>query len=186
MLTHRNILANVDAISQVFQLKNDDVMVGVLPFFHSFGFSVTLWLPMSRVRRGVPPTSMDGKTIGEIAAKYRGSILVSTPPSIRDTPGSAARAIRSTFATRSSAPRSSASRSRPRSARSRHHADRRLWRTEMSPVVAVNAPDVDEQGGFQRGSQAGTVGHPLPGVVAKVVDLETGEGPLIGKEGCCW
>jgi acyl-[acyl-carrier-protein]-phospholipid O-acyltransferase/long-chain-fatty-acid--[acyl-carrier-protein] ligase len=53
----------------------------------------------------------------------------------------------------------------------------------MSPVVAVNAPDVDDQGEHQRGSLAGTVGHPLPGVVAKVVDVETGEGPLIGRDG---
>ncbi|HEX9369294.1 MAG TPA: AMP-binding protein, partial [Vicinamibacterales bacterium] len=55
--------------------------------------------------------------------------------------------------------------------------------TEMSPVVAVNAPDVDDHGEHQRGSQAGTVGHPLPGVVAKVVDPETGDGPLIGRDG---
>ena len=55
--------------------------------------------------------------------------------------------------------------------------------TEMSPVVAVNAPDVVDAGMRQRGSQAGSVGHPLPGVVAKVVDPATGEGPLIGQEG---
>jgi acyl-[acyl-carrier-protein]-phospholipid O-acyltransferase/long-chain-fatty-acid--[acyl-carrier-protein] ligase len=55
--------------------------------------------------------------------------------------------------------------------------------TEMSPVVAVNAPDVDDHGEYQRGSLPGTVGHPLPGVVAKVVDPETGEGPLVGKDG---
>src|SRR5207244_7359571 len=35
MLTHRNILANVDAIGQVYELGAGDVMVGVLPFFHS-------------------------------------------------------------------------------------------------------------------------------------------------------
>ena len=50
--------------------------------------------------------------------------------------------------------------------------------TEMAPVVAVNVPDA---GGA--GSRAGTVGRPLPGISAKVVDPETGEGPLIGKEG---
>jgi acyl-[acyl-carrier-protein]-phospholipid O-acyltransferase/long-chain-fatty-acid--[acyl-carrier-protein] ligase len=31
--------------------------------------------------------------------------------------------------------------------------------------------------------KAGSVGHPLPGVAVKVVDVDTGEGPLIGKEG---
>ena len=42
MLTHRNILANVDSAAQLFQLTRDDVMLGVLPFFHSFGFTGTL------------------------------------------------------------------------------------------------------------------------------------------------
>src|SRR5262249_57629410 len=51
--------------------------------------------------------------------------------------------------------------------------------TEMSPVVAVNAPDVDDAGEHQRGSLPGTVGHPLPGVAAKVVDLDTGQRPLV-------
>ena len=33
------------------------------------------------------------------------------------------------------------------------------------------------------GAKFGSVGHPIPGVAAKVVDQETGEGPLIGREG---
>ena len=53
--------------------------------------------------------------------------------------------------------------------------------TEMAPVVAVNVPDA---GGT--GSRAGTVGRPLPGISAKIVDPDTGEGPLVGKKGCCW
>jgi acyl-[acyl-carrier-protein]-phospholipid O-acyltransferase/long-chain-fatty-acid--[acyl-carrier-protein] ligase len=53
----------------------------------------------------------------------------------------------------------------------------------MAPVVAVNAPDFHGHGQHQFGSQPGTVGHALPGVVAKVVDPDTGEGPLIGREG---
>ena len=80
MLSHRNILANVDAIAQVFQLRDDDVMVGVLPLFHSFGFSVTLWLPMvNGFGAAFHPNPMDGKTIGELAETHRGTILVSTP-----------------------------------------------------------------------------------------------------------
>ena len=42
MLTHRNILSNVDAIGQLFELKSTDVLLGVLPFFHSFGFTGTI------------------------------------------------------------------------------------------------------------------------------------------------
>jgi len=44
----------------------------------------------------------------------------------------------------------------------------------------VNVPDAgDAASGVRRGS----VGRPLPGVDAKVVDADTGEGPLVGTEG---
>jgi Acyl-CoA synthetases (AMP-forming)/AMP-acid ligases II len=50
--------------------------------------------------------------------------------------------------------------------------------TEMAPVVSVNVPDA-----AGTGSRAGTVGRPLPGISAKIVDPETGEGSLVDKEG---
>ena len=50
--------------------------------------------------------------------------------------------------------------------------------TEMAPVVAVNVPDA-----AGHGSRAGTVGRPLPGIAAKIVDPDTGQGPLINAEG---
>jgi acyl-[acyl-carrier-protein]-phospholipid O-acyltransferase/long-chain-fatty-acid--[acyl-carrier-protein] ligase len=53
----------------------------------------------------------------------------------------------------------------------------------MSPIVAANVPNISDRGERQVGVKRGSVGHPLPGVVAKVVDVDTGAGPLIGKEG---
>ena len=50
--------------------------------------------------------------------------------------------------------------------------------TEMAPVVAVNVPDA-----AGTGSRPGTVGRPLPGISAKVVDPDTGDGPLIDQRG---
>ena len=47
--------------------------------------------------------------------------------------------------------------------------------TEMSPVVAVNAPDFADDRESQTGTKPGTVGHPLPGVAAKIVHPETYE-----------
>src|SRR5262249_26218212 len=35
----------------------------------------------------------------------------------------------------------------------------------------------------QRGTRVGSVGHPLPGVAAKIVDPVIGEGPLFDREG---
>jgi acyl-[acyl-carrier-protein]-phospholipid O-acyltransferase/long-chain-fatty-acid--[acyl-carrier-protein] ligase len=55
--------------------------------------------------------------------------------------------------------------------------------TEMAPVVSVNVPDVDL--GFDRhaGFKRGTVGHPIPGVAAKIVDAETGADLPPGSDG---
>ena len=45
MLSHYNVGSNIEQIEQIFGLNRKDGMVGVLPFFHSFGFTGTLWLP---------------------------------------------------------------------------------------------------------------------------------------------
>ena len=185
MLSHRNILANVDGVSQVFQLNDADVMVGVLPFFHSFGYSVTLWLPLvSGFGAVFHPNPMDGKTIGEIAEKYRGTILVSTPTFYA---GYIRKCTREQFAHVRYALVGAEKLREPIAAGFKEKFGITLLEgygcTEMSPVVAVNAPDVEDHGEYQRGSLAGTVGHPLPGVVAKIVDPATGEGPLIGQDG---
>jgi len=55
--------------------------------------------------------------------------------------------------------------------------------TEMSPVVAVNRPDVNHGTESQVGTKFGSVGHPIPGVSVMVVDQETGEGPIYGRTG---
>ncbi len=46
MLSHANLLANVDTLAQIFPMKGGDCFIGVLPFFHSFGFTGTLWFPL--------------------------------------------------------------------------------------------------------------------------------------------
>ena len=53
MLSHRNILSNVDAIDQLVKLNDDDVVAGALPFFHSFGFTTTLWTVLTLPPKGV-------------------------------------------------------------------------------------------------------------------------------------
>ncbi|MBI5092578.1 MAG: MFS transporter [Candidatus Hydrogenedentes bacterium] len=48
MLTHYNVSSNLEAALQIFPTVKTDVLVGILPFFHSFGFTGTLWLPLTR------------------------------------------------------------------------------------------------------------------------------------------
>jgi acyl-CoA synthetase (AMP-forming)/AMP-acid ligase II len=54
--------------------------VGVLPFFHSFGFTHTLWFSLVTGAGAVyHPNPMDAKSIGELVRKYHGTLLLTTP-----------------------------------------------------------------------------------------------------------
>ena len=45
MLSHFNIDSNVEAVAQALHIDADDRLLGILPFFHSFGYLATLWFP---------------------------------------------------------------------------------------------------------------------------------------------
>jgi acyl-[acyl-carrier-protein]-phospholipid O-acyltransferase/long-chain-fatty-acid--[acyl-carrier-protein] ligase len=185
MLTHRNVLANVDSIGQVYELTSEDVLVGVLPFFHSFGFTGTLWLPaISGFGVVYHPNPMDARTIGELAGQHRATVIISTPTFcssyIRKCEPDQLRHLRYALV--------GAEKLREPIAlvfKAKFGVDllEGYGCTEMSPVVAVNVPDVQNGRERQRGTHSGSVGHPLPGVAVKVVDPVTGEGPLFDQEG---
>jgi acyl-[acyl-carrier-protein]-phospholipid O-acyltransferase/long-chain-fatty-acid--[acyl-carrier-protein] ligase len=184
-LTHRNLLSNVHSIAQVFDMRPHDVMIGVLPFFHAFGYTGTLWFPLvTGFGAAYHPNPMDAKTIGDLTARHRGTILMSTPTFcsayLRKCEPAQFANLRYIVV--------GAEKLRPALAEAfRERFGVELLEgygcTEMGPVVAANVPDVDHRGVRQKGSRGGTVGHALPGVAAKVVDPETFAGPLFEREG---
>jgi acyl-[acyl-carrier-protein]-phospholipid O-acyltransferase/long-chain-fatty-acid--[acyl-carrier-protein] ligase len=184
-LTHRNVLANVHAVAQVFDMRRNDVMIGVLPFFHAFGYTGTLWFPLlTGFGTAFHPNPMDAKTIGDLTERHKGTILMSTPTFcqsyVRKCEPKQFAHIRYAVV--------GAEKLRPAIAEAfREKFGVTLLEgygcTEMAPVVAANVPDVQDGSIRQRGSRPGTVGQTLPGVAAKVVDPETFEGPLFNKEG---
>jgi acyl-[acyl-carrier-protein]-phospholipid O-acyltransferase / long-chain-fatty-acid--[acyl-carrier-protein] ligase len=184
-LTHRNVLANVHAVAQVFDMRRDDVMIGVLPFFHAFGYTGTLWFPLlTGFGAAYHPNPMEAKTIGELTARHKGTILMSTPTFCASY---VRKCEQDDFGTLRYAV-VGAEKLRPSIAEAfREKFGVELLEgygcTEMGPVVAANTPDVQDGRIRQRGMRGGTVGHPLPGVAAKVVDPDTFEGPLFDREG---
>ncbi|HTM09237.1 MAG TPA: acyl-[ACP]--phospholipid O-acyltransferase [Verrucomicrobiae bacterium] len=176
MLSHHNVLSNIEAFAQLFSVSGEDRMIGVLPFFHSFGFTGTLWFPLiSGLGAVYHSNPLDGKTIGELAAKYRGTILISTPTFyasyLRRIPPEQ-------FATLRYAITGAEKLRQPvaREFKEKYGLDllEGYGATEMAPVISVNIPDVNDGSEHQAGMRFGTVGQPLPGVAVKAVDPETG------------
>jgi len=185
VLTHANLLSNVESLTQVFHMQQHDCFIGVLPFFHSFGLTGTLWFPLLQgCAVAYHPNPMDAKTVGELAATYKGSMLISTPTFAQSY---LRRCTRDQFAHLRYAIVGAEKLRDPLATAFREAFGVGLLEgygcTEMAPVVAANVPDVEAAGRVQVGTKAGSVGHPIPGVAAKVVDPDTGEGPLINREG---
>ena len=175
MLTHSNILANIRQVTQVFMLGAGDKLLGILPFFHSFGFTVTLWLAaVHRIGVVFHPNPLDAKSISELVGRYRVTFLVATPTFLqaymrRCSPehfGSVQYVLvgAEKLPERLSLAFEDVFGIRPLEG---------YGCTECSPVVAVNGPDFRAPGFRQVGSRRGTIGQPLPGVMVRIVDPET-------------
>jgi acyl-[acyl-carrier-protein]-phospholipid O-acyltransferase / long-chain-fatty-acid--[acyl-carrier-protein] ligase len=179
MLSHHNIVANIEGIHQAIPLKTSDRIMGVLPLFHSFGFTGTLWLPLL-AEFGVVyhPNPTDAKTIGETVHKYKATLLISTSTFFA---GYLRRCTKEEFA---SLRYVIAGAEKLREAVVQGYKEKYgitilegYGCTELAPVVSVNVSDVFDGKEKQIGHKPGTVGQPIPGVAVKVIDRDT-ERPL--------
>ena len=173
-----NVASNVQGFDQVIRVKDSDNFLGVLPFFHSFGFTVSLWgamtLPASASYHFNP---LDARTIGKLAHANKSTVVLATPTFLRTymrriepeqfktveivvvgaekMPIALADEFEQKFGIR---------------------PIEGYGTTELSPVAAVNLPEsrattADKKAGLRNAS----VGKPLPGVSARVVSLEDGQ-----------
>ena len=84
LLTHKNIHYDVHGFREMAAFRSSDTIIGVLPFFHSFGYTIALWAPMICDLRGAYHVSpLDAKQIGKLVEKYSGTILMTTPTFLR-------------------------------------------------------------------------------------------------------
>jgi acyl-[acyl-carrier-protein]-phospholipid O-acyltransferase/long-chain-fatty-acid--[acyl-carrier-protein] ligase len=185
MLSHYNILSNIESMEQLFWLGRHDCIAGVLPFFHSFGFTVTIWLPLITGCRAVyHPNPTDAKAIGALVEKYQGTFLLSTPTFCASY---SRHCTREQFASLRFVLVGAEKLREPVAVAFHETFDLDLLEgygcTEMSPVVAVNSPNFEAGRDTQTGNKSGTVGHPVPGVAVKVVDPNTFETLAPNVEG---
>jgi acyl-[acyl-carrier-protein]-phospholipid O-acyltransferase/long-chain-fatty-acid--[acyl-carrier-protein] ligase len=185
MLTHTNISSNIEGLYQVFHTQKSDVVLGIIPLFHSFGFTGALWYPlitgMGVVYHSNP---LDFKVAGELVEKHNVTILMATPTFLmghirKCTPEQFA-SLRYVVA--------GAEKLKERIA----HAFTKKFKieplegygcTELSPIVSVNVPDVVHGNIRQVGAKQGTIGRPLPGITARVVNPDTFDELQAGEDG---
>jgi acyl-[acyl-carrier-protein]-phospholipid O-acyltransferase/long-chain-fatty-acid--[acyl-carrier-protein] ligase len=185
MLSNANISHNVDAIERAVHLNNRDVVLGILPFFHSFGYSVTLWAVMTLGPQGIYHFNpLDAKQIGNLAGKFKATVLLATPTFLRSylrrvtaeqfswldvvvvgaekMPADLFDAFEKKFGVR---------------------PVEGYGTSELSPLVSVNIPPSRSPAKFQRDRVEGSVGRPLPGIAAQVVDPDTNQERCAGEDG---
>jgi len=175
MLSHHNILSNIEAMRMVFRVSAHDNIASALPFFHSLGFTATLWFPLvSGLSAVYHPNPMDAATIARIVREHRSTLLLGTPTFLTTY---LRKATREDFASlRLVITGAEKLKSRLADAFEERFGVRPLegyGATELAPVIALSLPDVELDHVRQPGSKEGAVGHPIPGVAIQVVDPET-------------
>ncbi|WP_231749264.1 AMP-binding protein [Tautonia plasticadhaerens] len=187
VLTHRNILSNARQIESHIHLTPADVVLGILPFFHSFGFTVPLWTVACIGLKGVYHTNpLDAQVIAKLTREHKATVILATPTFVR---GYLKRCKKEDF----SSVRLlvlGAEKLKPELA----GQIREAWGidplegygcTETGPVVSVNSPYERKatDGRPVPGNRPGTVGQPMPGTTIKTIDPETGADLPPGREG---
>jgi acyl-[acyl-carrier-protein]-phospholipid O-acyltransferase/long-chain-fatty-acid--[acyl-carrier-protein] ligase len=188
MLTYANVGSNVAAIDQVVHLKHSDVLIGILPFFHSFGYTVTLWGVAALDIKGAYHFSpLDARQIGKLTAEHKGTLLLSTPTFLRTY---LRRCEIEDFKTLDVVVCGAEKLPKDLADEFEKKFNVRpvegYGTTELSPLVSVNVPPSRSIDNFQNDRREGSVGRTVPGVSAKITHLETGAEQKVGESGMLW
>jgi len=185
MLSHNNIYSNINAIRGVFLIGADDTLCAVLPFFHSFGFTCGLWLPLLiGASVGYAANPLDGKMVGKVAHRCRPTILFAAPTFLMNY---VRRVEREDFSNLwlvvAGAERLKVSIADAFEEKFGVRPQEGYGATELSPAVSINCDEEQSAGDYKAGRKEGTVGRPLPGIEVKTVSVEDGSELGVGKSG---
>ena len=179
VLSHHNLLSNLESLRQVFRVTGDDVVLGALPLSHPVGLLATLWLPAISGARVAFFDAAGSREHPATAFPLEGVTLIPGTPALLEAlmqrePGDL-RGLR--YVAVGGEPLDDAIRARF------------VERFEVEPleswggpecgaIVSLNLPGV----GRQPGGRKGSAGQVLPGFSVRAVDA-AGELVSPGEEG---
>ena len=175
-LTHKNIVSNIESLSQKYNLNVDDLFLANLPYFHVFGLTANLWAPLFHGMTTIAYANpLDYKKICEIVRDDKPTLMVGTPSFFwgylrKSEPGDFA-SLRLALCGADKCPDAL------RESFMEKH-DMVLYEaygtTETSPGISGNSEGFNKQG---------SVGLPFPGVEIRIEHYKTGEECPIGENG---
>src|SRR5881396_2266341 len=191
VISHRNVVGNVSQFRQLLDAKKEDAILASLPFFHTFGSTVTLWYPLIE---GVPivtyPNPLEATKNAALIERHKLTLLLATPTFLRGylrkVDPDKLRSLRLVITGAEKLPLDLAKNFEER-------FNQRVFEgyglTETSPVVSVNLPEPrpTKQGEqVQPSSRLGSVGKMAPGIAAEIREPETNRKLSLHETGMVW
>lgn len=187
VLSHSNILSNIHAIHWRGHIKQGEVVLGVIPYFHSFGLTMTLWAPLCLGEMVVYHYyPFDSRRIADLSERFKATTLVCTPTMLSSY-------IRRNSIEKFSTLRNCIVGGEKLLSHQRQEIETALGLpplegyglAETAPVVACNVfNEVRLADGTQiSGRKDGSVGMPLPGTKIRILDVTTGAELAPNTEG---
>ncbi|HYC69589.1 MAG TPA: MFS transporter [Opitutaceae bacterium] len=191
VLTHRNILANCAQISSLSILPDSAVLVGCLPVFHSFGFTVTLWYPILRGCKVVTlPSPLDTKKIVDAIKEERATVMIGAPTFIRPFLKKATKEELSSLGlVVTGAEKLPMDLYEAFQSQFGIEILQGYGLTETTPATNINQhnpPITTSTADEQLGKRTGAVGRLMPGMTARIKDPDTGEDLPMDSTGMLW
>jgi len=191
VLSHRNLLANVSQFGELLNLTPRDAILASLPFFHSFGCTVTLWFPLiERIKMVTYPNPLDVEKNAELIQKHKITLLLSTPTFLRGYLRKATReqlaSVELVITGAEKLPRDVANAFQEKFGKEVLEG---YGLTETAPVAAVNLPEPAKASPgdlVQPSFRPGSVGKLAPGIAGEIRDPETGQILSLHETGMLW
>jgi acyl-[acyl-carrier-protein]-phospholipid O-acyltransferase/long-chain-fatty-acid--[acyl-carrier-protein] ligase len=191
VVSHRNVVGNVSQFRELLDANETDAILASLPFFHTFGSTVTLWYPLIEgVRIVTYPNPLEGAKNAALIERYKLTFLLATPTFLRvylrKAEPEQLRTLRLIIVGAEKLPLDLASHFEKR-------FDRKVFEgyglTETAPVVSVNLPDQEPKTPgehVQPSSRLGSVGRLAPGMATEIREPETGRKLSLHETGMLW